>query len=115
MWDRLWISGDVAYLPYAHFSGLDTHLLRQPVAFFPQDGARRGVQAEVLLSYRVTEALTVGVGGRYWAMRTTGGSQSCHGGCGESAVATSEPPGPFTANTGRYGMFVALDYQFRPW
>ena len=34
VWDRLAINGDVAYLPYAHFTGLDSHLIRMPVAFF---------------------------------------------------------------------------------
>jgi hypothetical protein len=114
VWDRFWIGGDVAYLPYARFDGLDTHLLREPVAFFPQDGTGRGVQAEIRLSYLVTEKLTVGVGGRYWAMWTTSASQSCNGGCGETGVFESSPPGPFTTNTERYGVFVDMAYRFFP-
>ena len=49
--DRLAINGDVAYLPYARFTGLDSHLVRMPVAFFPQDGTGRGVQTELILTY----------------------------------------------------------------
>jgi hypothetical protein len=35
--DRFRIVGDVAYLPYARFNGLDIHLLREPATFFPQE------------------------------------------------------------------------------
>ena len=28
IWDRFGISGDVAYLPYSQYSGLDSHLFR---------------------------------------------------------------------------------------
>ena len=86
--------------------------LRQPVAFYPQEGTGRGVQAELILFYRFTENVTFGVGGRYWAMWTTSASLSCHGCCDLPDVATSIPPSPFTANTQRYGMFAQLDYQF---
>jgi opacity protein-like surface antigen/outer membrane protease len=117
IWDGFGINGDLAYLPYAHFSGLDTHWMRQPVAFFPQQGTGRGVQAELILLYRVAENLTLGVGGRYWAMWSTDASQSCHGGCDlnlEPPQSVSTPPGPFTTNTQRYGMFVQMSYRFSP-
>jgi len=109
IWDRWGINGDVAYLPYAHFSGLDTHWLRTPTAFFPQDGTGRGVQTELILTYHITENLNLGLGGRYWAMWTTTGSQSCNGGCIGASFA---PPGPFTANTERFGTFVQMSYRF---
>jgi hypothetical protein len=113
IWDRFAINGDVAYLPYAQFTGLDTHWQRAPVAYFPQDGTGRGVQAELILTYRITENLNVGVGGRYWAIWSTNTSQSCHGGCDLSgSAATSNPPGPFTTNTQRYGTFIQMSYRF---
>jgi opacity protein-like surface antigen len=113
VWDRLAINGDVAYLPYAHFSGLDSHWLRPPVAFFPQDGSGRGVQAELTLTYGITDYLNVGIGGRYWAMWSAGATQSCHGGCNlDMAGFTTSPPGPFTTNTQRYGTFVQMSYRF---
>ena len=112
IWDRLAINGDVAYLPYAQFTGLDSHWLRTPVAFFPQDGTGRGVQTELILTYSLTENLSLGVGGRYWAMWSTSTSQSCNGGCNLSTPgATSVPPSPFTTNTQRYGTFVQLSYR----
>ncbi|MGD0331877.1 MAG: porin family protein [Xanthobacteraceae bacterium] len=114
IWDRLGINGDVAYLPYAQFSGLDTHWLRTPVAYFPEDGTGRGLQTELILTYRITENLNLGVGGRYWAMWSTSASQSCHGGCIDAAGgdAPSSPPGPFTTNTQRYGTFIQMSYRF---
>jgi hypothetical protein len=110
IWDRLGINGDLAYLPYAQFSGLDTHWLREPVAYFPQEGTGRGVQAELILTYRFTENLTFGLGGRYWAMWTTSASQSCNGGC----IDGPSPPGPFTTNTQRYGTIVQMSYRLNP-
>jgi len=108
IWDRLGINGDVAYLPYAQFSGLDSHWLRLPVAYYPQDGTGRGLQTELILTYRITENLNLGVGGRYWAMWSTNASQSCNGGC----IGGPSPPGPFTTNTQRYGTFIQMSYRF---
>ena len=115
IWDRLAINGDVAYLPYAHFTGLDSHLIRAPFAFFPQDGTGRGVQTELILTYGITESLNVGVGGRYWAMWSTNASQTCHGGCDLTAppgTFSTSPPSPITTNTERYGTFVQMSYRF---
>jgi hypothetical protein len=96
-------------MPYAQYSGLDSHLFRLPVTFFPQNGSGRGVQTELILTYLVTENLKLGIGGRYWAMWTTSASQSCHGDCSGSS---SSPPAPYTANTERFGTFVQASYQF---
>jgi opacity protein-like surface antigen/outer membrane protease len=113
VWDRWSINGDVAYLPYGQYSGLDTHPQRDPVTFFPQSGTSRGVQAEVILTYLVTDSLEVGVGGRYWAMWTASGSQGCFGQCGtppgEFVVG---PASPYSASTERFGGFVQASYRF---
>jgi opacity protein-like surface antigen len=110
IWDRFGISGDVAYLPYSQYSGLDSHLFRVPITLFPQNGSGRGVQTELILTYLVSENLKLGIGGRYWAMWTEGARQSCHGDCGDGF--TSSPPLPYTANTERFGGFVQASYQF---
>jgi hypothetical protein len=112
VWDRLAINGDVAYLPYAQFSGLDSHWLRQPIAFFPQDRTGRGVQTELTLTYAITDYLNVGVGGRYWAMWSTNTNQSCRGGCDGSGTFVVFPPSAFTTNTQRYGTFVQMSHRF---
>jgi opacity protein-like surface antigen/outer membrane protease len=77
LFDRWKISGDVAYIPYTKFTGSDQHLLRNLV--FDEQGHGQGVQAELFLNYMVTDALSVGVGGRYWAMWTKSGTDAVAG------------------------------------
>jgi opacity protein-like surface antigen/outer membrane protease len=77
---RLTLSGEAAYLPYVRFTGTDDHLLRSLVS--PEEGEGVGLQLEATLSYAVTEALSVGVGGRYLSMWTTEGTVN-FGGTGE--------------------------------
>ena len=68
---RLSLTGDAAYLPYVTFKGTDDHILRNLVS--PEDGEGIGVQLEATLSYAVTDAFSLGIGGRYWSMWTTSG------------------------------------------
>jgi opacity protein-like surface antigen len=69
---RLSLAGEAAYLPYVAFEGTDDHLLRNLVS--PEDGNGIGVQLEAMLSYAVTDALSLGIGGRYWSLWTTSGT-----------------------------------------
>jgi len=68
---RISLAGDAAYLPYVKFKGTDDHILRNLVS--PEHGRGVGVQLEATLSYALTDAFSVGVGGRYWSMWTTSG------------------------------------------
>jgi opacity protein-like surface antigen len=77
--DRWKLSGDVAYVPYTKFTGTDQHLDRVPLLFLDESGHGSGVQAEAFLSYLVTSQLSVGVGGRYWALWTTSGTDVDNG------------------------------------
>jgi hypothetical protein len=76
--DRWKLSVDAAWLPYVWLYGTDAHWLRignLPGDFtgpIPEDGTGWGYQLEGFVSYRVTEAFSVGVGGRYWRMQTSG-------------------------------------------
>jgi opacity protein-like surface antigen/outer membrane protease len=106
IWDRWGINGDVAYLPFGKYDGLDIHSLRTPVTLFPQNGTSRGVQAELILTYLVTDNLELGIGGRYWALWTAGAEQ------GQIVGFTVSPPGPYTASTERFGGFVQASYRF---
>jgi opacity protein-like surface antigen/outer membrane protease len=113
IWDRWSMNGDIAYLPYGQYSGLDTHPARNPVTFFPQTGTSRGVQAELILTYLLTDSLELGIGGRYWAMWTTSGSQNCFGQCGNTAGQfTVGTLTPYSASTERFGGFVQANYRF---
>ena len=77
LFDRWKLTGDVAYVPYTKFTGTDQHLLRSLV--IDQSGHGRGVQAEAFLSYLFTDQFSAGVGGRYWALWTTSGSDAFNG------------------------------------
>jgi opacity protein-like surface antigen/outer membrane protease len=71
------LSGNIAYLPYVYFTGVDNHWLRDLV--ISESGTGRGVQMEAILSYQVAPRFSIGVGARYWAMWTGKGSDSFNG------------------------------------
>jgi hypothetical protein len=111
--DRLKLSGEAAWLPYTLLSSSDTHWLRlnQPGGFsmeVPENGTgNRGYQLEAILSYQITEALSVGAGGRYWHMETSGNSDftnSIFGGFGATQ--------PLNFKTDRYGGFLQAALRF---
>jgi opacity protein-like surface antigen/outer membrane protease len=109
LFDRLKLSVDIAYLPYVTMTGRDNHLLRATTTFFDQQGTGQGAQLEAILSYYVTDYLNVGVGGRYWTMWTTSGTDTCTG-CGGIGVVSPASPARF--NTERYGVFLQASYKF---
>jgi opacity protein-like surface antigen/outer membrane protease len=101
--DRWKLSGDVAYLPYTKFTGTDQHLDFLPVEIFDESGHGTGVQAEAFLSYLVTSQFSVGVGGRYWAMWTTSGTDVVDG-----ALSARND----TYRTDRVGVTFQASYKF---
>jgi opacity protein-like surface antigen len=101
--ERFKLEADVAYLPYVSFRGVDNHLGR---SFITQEsGAGRGVQIEGILSYLITDRLSVGLGGRFWSMWTT-----------VNNIANSEgapcPCQTQPTKTELYGGFVQGSYKF---
>jgi hypothetical protein len=77
--DRRWkLAVDAAWLPYARLYGKDAHWLRigtNPGDFtgpVPEDGKGWGYQFDAFLSYRVSDMLSFGVGGRYWHVESKG-------------------------------------------
>lgn len=96
--DRLKVSADIAYLPYVRVDGLDIHRLRN--LYFPATGTGNGVQGEIMLSYRVFDAVSIGLGGRYWSMWTT------------NAYQTDQPSNIMNLSTDRYGVLVQASYKF---
>jgi opacity protein-like surface antigen len=102
--DRVKVAADVAYLPYLNFNGLDTHWQRVPVLLFVESSnGGQGVQLEGLLSYYLTSAFGVGVGGRYWAAWTTNGTYTADG-----ANFTNNFRGAFQ----QAGIFLQGSYKF---
>lgn len=101
--DRWKLSGDLAYVPYTKFTGVDHHLLFVPTEIFDESGHGHGVQAEAFLSYLVTDQFSVGVGGRYWAMWTTSASEMVVGSASRNDT---------TFRTDRLGVTLQASYKF---
>ena len=71
--DRWRIDLEAAWLPYVWMNGTDNHLLRADLPGpVPEDGTGWGYQLEALLSYRINDQISVGVGGRYWHLQSSG-------------------------------------------
>jgi opacity protein-like surface antigen len=94
--DRLSLTGDAAYLPYAAFHGQDDHVLRNGVS--PESGSGQGVQLEGIIAYSLGQYFSVGAGGRYWAMWATNASTNFF----ETPCPCQTQP----VRTERYGVFL---------
>jgi opacity protein-like surface antigen len=101
LFDRWKLSGDVAYIPYTKFTGSDNHVFTFGLA--DERGHGQGVQADVFLNYYVTDAWSVGVGGRYWALWTTSGTD---------AIGGLVSPRNDTFRTERVGVTFQSSYKF---
>ncbi len=101
--DRLVLAVDAAYLPYVWFDGYDNHWFRPEINPLPQIAHRKnyGVQLEAVLSYLVTDRLSIGVGGRYWFMQAQG----------ETMFPGQDVASPEHYMTQRYGVFVQTSYK----
>jgi outer membrane protease len=114
--DRFKLSVDAAYLPYVQLNGADSHLLRIGTAVgdftgsIPDTGTGQGYQLEALLSYQLTQNASIGVGGRYWHMQTSGLSHFEGRVVGEDTMAQ-----PVDWKTDIYGVFVQASYKFGPY
>jgi hypothetical protein len=104
--DRLRLNLEAAWLPYVWLSGTDNHLLRPDLpAPIREDGHGWGYQLEALLSYQLAEAISLGIGGRYWHMQSQGYAHfEDFGGS----------PQPLDFKTDVYGVFVQGGYRFGP-
>ena len=113
--DRVKLSGEVAYLPWVHFDGVDQHFFGNfgmLAENFPESGNGRGVQVEALVSYYLTPQWSVGVGGRYWGIWTTSGQMNCTFGASGLCGATPTPPQFFKAQVEQAGALVQTSYKF---
>jgi hypothetical protein len=115
--DRLKFSAEVAWLPYEQVDAQDTHWLRLGSGLFdisgpiPESGGGSGVQLEAILSYQVSDHISLGLGGRYWYLQTRGITEF------EGVIVGFPiPPGPQPLNftTTRYGAFAQGAYRFGP-
>lgn len=102
--DKLRLNLEGAYLPYVWLTGSDNHLLRPDLGGpIPEDGHGWGYQLEATLTYPVTDAVTVGVGGRYWHMETQGNADFSGSG------GTTQP---LDFKVDLYGVYLQAGYRF---
>ncbi len=101
------LNTDAAVLPYTQLRGVDTHWLRTDVSNqnSTETGHGIGVQLDAILSYYITPAFNIGVGGRYWAMWTNDNAYT-------NGFGTPCPCQTLPAKTDRYGLLVQADYKF---
>lgn len=99
--NRVGLSGEVAWIPYAVMDNDDSHHLRAdlgPVPNIRHEGSGYGVQLEAVLSAQLTERFSLGVGSRYWHLESDGTVEF------GSPVLGSEELNDFDST--RYGVFV---------
>jgi opacity protein-like surface antigen len=109
------VSGEVAYLPYLQFNGVDNHYFGNIGILaeqFAESGNGRGLQLEALVSYNITPEFSVGVGGRYWYMWTADGQTNCTYGAFGLCGATPTPQQAFKGTFEQVGVFVQAAYSF---
>ncbi len=98
---------EIAYIPTMAFDGQDDHNFRQ--LLLPEVASSGdGTMLEASLNYLLTDAWSVGVGGRYWTFNTHNGSVAF------DFLGTPPPPfiEPALYNSERYGLFIQSEYRF---
>lgn len=115
--DNRWkFSIDGAYLPYVWLAGSDTHWLRlgnQPGDFggpIPEDGNGWGYQVDAFIAYRLTEALSLGLGGRYWHVQSSGLTHF-----DGHVVGFAAAPQPVNWKADHFGVFLQSSLKFGPY
>ena len=83
--DRFKLTLDGAWLPISEFSATDNHWLRPNINPLAEKGhGSQGYQLEGVLSYLLTDNLSVGAGARYWSFSAPSGSTQFPGGFPQS-------------------------------
>ncbi|HKH20896.1 MAG TPA: hypothetical protein VKB53_08435 [Gammaproteobacteria bacterium] len=109
-WDRFKLATEFAWLPYAVLEAKDTHWQRPDLSgATPETGSTAAnVQLEAILSYSFSDALSAGIGGRYWTIGTGGGGATAH----FEQTAQLGAPQALTFRTSQWGAFLQGSYKF---
>lgn len=102
--DRFKIAAEAAWVPWTSVDGsFDNHWLRPDINPLADHGHGTGVQLESVLSYLVTDRMTIGLGARYWHMEANGTVQFPGSGV---------PPSPTNISVDRTMVFGQISYAF---
>lgn len=102
--DRLKLTAEAAVLPYSRLDAFDNHWMRPDINPMAENGQGYGAQVETSLSYRLTDSFSVGAGGRFWYLVTTGAKTRFPGEANAS---------PLIFRSERWGGFVQAAYSTR--
>lgn len=104
VFDKLRLNVEGAYLPYVWLNGTDNHLLRTDLnGPTPEDGSGWGYQLEAIVTYPITDAISIGLGGRYWHMQTKGNADF---------TASGGTTQPLDFKVDLYGVYLQGSYRF---
>jgi hypothetical protein len=107
---QLGLTVDAAFVPYGQGNGDDSHLLRQdqlgPKPNVLNRGHGYGTQIDAMVHYQVNDALSVGIGGRYWYIDASG----TNGSRIDRDLGTRFPLVRFTSE--RFGALAEAAYRF---
>lgn len=98
--DRLTLTAEAAFLPYAHLDAFDNHWNRPEINPTAEVGHGIGAQFEASLAYRLTEHFSIGAGGRFWYFQTSKA---------KARFGPPDPPERFWSE--RWGAFVQASYK----
>lgn len=102
--DRLKLTVEAAVLPYAKLDAFDNHWMRPDINPMAENGQGYGAQVETSLAYRLTDNFSIGAGGRFWYLVTTGAKTRFPGEANAS---------PLIFRSERWGGFVQAAYGAR--
>jgi len=103
--DNLKLTFDAAYI-HSWLRGKDHHWLRPAINPLPERGHGDGFQIEGVMSYKVTDNFSLGIGGRYWYFGRTKG----HAHFEEAPVPGIPQVEKWRSR--RYGVFIQAGYEF---
>jgi hypothetical protein len=116
VFDRLTLSAEAAWVPYALIRSHDSHWLRTGTTIgsfagpIPETASGSGLQLEALLAYQVWDCFNIGLGGRYWRLDARGSAD-----LEQTIIGFTHPIAqPLDFRSERYGMFVQGSYKFSP-
>lgn len=98
------VSADAAYV-HGWLDANDFHNLRPDIRGLPEDAQGNGFQIDAMVHYQVTDAFSVGLGGRWWHIQGDGSSHF-------ESVIRGAAAQPIKIEQDRFGLLAQASYKF---